>query len=513
MADKVAFGVHVGCTSACVAICQDGDAKILTNDAGERVTPAVVAYTESEKIVGLPAKQGLLRGNSNKTIVRAKRLLAKSFLDEDVQQDVKSSDCKIIEKDGLPYYRIEHDNKSTTISPKEIISTIYGKMHETATSHSGSGCSYHAVLAVPVDYTEQQRTELREAAEAAGFQVLRFISIPAAGLLAYNISQNDRSVDSTVLVYRIGGTSQEATVVSVTNGMYRIIAHHLDSSLGGNEFDGIILQHLANEFKRQWKVDPLSTRKAKAKLGSSAEHVKNILSRMDTATVNIDSLCEGIDFQTKVSRARFESLCSHLFQQCLSVIEQGLKKADISKERIDKVILVGGTASIPKIQQMLKDYFIGKEICRRINPDEVIAYGAAVQASILQGQKEEPEALLTELQCMAKTISVSVDSDSTKLVPVIPSLTPFPLRRTYTFTTSQDNQESVCLSVFEVDDAMNDQSNKALLCKIVLKDLSPLPKGQLKFCATFHVRKDGSMHVHLIERESNKTADVTIETA
>ncbi|EDO50037.1 predicted protein, partial [Nematostella vectensis] len=391
MADYLAIGVHLGATTSCVAVSADGNTTIIANDAGDRVTPAMVAFSDTEKNVGLPAKQGLIR-NARNTILRAKRVLGKSYSDSVVQEEAAALQCKLIDKDGLPYYEVESNERNIQVSPKEVINMIYKKMLETAQSHCGSS-SNHVVLTVPVNFQEKEVSLLREAAEEAGFHILRIINEPVAAALAYGM------YNTTVLVYRLGGASHDVTLLSVINGMYKVLATEYDGALGGRNFDEVLLDLLANDFKRQWKIDPLTNKRSKTKLQTSAEQCKNILSTLESANCSVDSLCEGIDFQGQVSRAKFESSCSSLFQRCLGSIEKVLSSANVPKDEVDKVILVGGATRTPKIQQLLKNYFVGKEICRRISPDEVVAYGAAVQASILMGRKEAD--MITEIETMS----------------------------------------------------------------------------------------------------------------
>ncbi|XP_068710647.1 heat shock 70 kDa protein 14-B-like [Montipora foliosa] len=502
-------GVHLGCTSASLALCKDGRTEILANDAGDRVTPALVACYARDKSVGLPAKHGLIR-NSKNTIARATNIIGLRFSDDTVQKEAQTSECKIMEKDGEPCFKVEMNEKPTLFSPKEVVSMIFKKMLEIARANGGNGIS-EAVITVPFHFSDEQKTAMREAAEDAGFDVLRVISQPAAAALAYEIGQNDRTIMRTVLVYRLGGTSFDVTVIAINGGMYRVVAVENDASLSGVKFDELLAQHLASEFKRQWKQDVTSNVRAMAKLKAAAETCKHVLSSRDTATCAIESLYDGIDMNSKVSRARFESLCLSLFQQSLTAIDRVLTKAKITKDEIDQVILAGGSARIPRIQQLVQEYFVDKEVLQSINPDGVLAHGAAIQASLLQGRGDELNDDQDEVECTSKTISVELENAESLLRPVIHKYTPIPTRKTYNFTTISDNQETVCLCVYEVEEDIAFETGRNLVAKVVLEGIPPMAKGEANIVGTFHIRRDGSLHIHLVETTSQKSVDLTID--
>ncbi|KAJ7383631.1 Heat shock 70 kDa protein 14 [Desmophyllum pertusum] len=358
-----AVGVHLGCTSASLAIYKDGRTEIVANDAGDRVTPALVACSGKDKSIGLPAKHGLIR-NAKNTMARASKMIGLRFSDNAVQQEVHASDCKIIDKDGEPFFELELNEKPTLFSPKEVVKLIFQKLLEIARANGGSDIE-EAVITVPLHFNDEQRAATREAAEDAGFDVLRVISQPAAAALAYDIGQSDRATVRTVLVYRLGGTTLDVTIVAVNGGMYRIVATENDTTLGGVKFDELLAQHLAAEFQRQWKRDVRSNARAMAKLMASAEHCKHILSSRDTATCAIESLYDGIDMNSTLSRARFESLCFSLFQQSISAINRILTKINLTKDNIDQVILVVAPLVFPESSSLYRSILEKKKF---VNP-------------------------------------------------------------------------------------------------------------------------------------------------
>ncbi|XP_020606283.1 heat shock 70 kDa protein 14-B-like [Orbicella faveolata] len=505
-----AIGVHLGYTCASLAIYKDGRTEVIANDAGDRVTPVLVACSGKDMSIGLPAKHGLIR-NAKNTMARASKIIGLRFSDNAVQEEVQVSDCQIIDKDGEPFFELELNDKKTLFSPKEVVRMIFQKLLEIAQANGGNDIE-EAVITIPLHFNDEQRAAIREAAEDAGFDVLRVISQPAAAALAYDIGQSDRATVRTVLVYRLGGTTLDVTVLAVNGGMYRVVSTEHDTTLGGIKFDELLSQHLAAEFQRQWKQDVRGNARAMAKLMAGAENCKHILSSRDTATCAIESLYDGIDMQSTVSRARFESLCFSLFQQSLSAIDRVLATSNVAKDKVDQVILVGGSTRIPRIKQLVQEYFGGKEVCQSIDPDSVLAHGAAIQASLLQGREEQFNNEL-EVECTSKAISVMLEEAESCLCPIIPKYTPIPSRRTHNFTTSVDNQETVCLCVYEVNDDTPNDPGKTLVAKVVLEDIPPMAKGEAQIIGTFHIRRDGSLHIHLVEKTSEKSVDINIEAS
>ncbi|KAM9634262.1 heat shock 70 kDa protein 14 isoform 3-T5 [Morphnus guianensis] len=393
-----AIGVHLGATCACAAVYKDGRADVVANDAGDRVTPAVVAFSESEEVVGLAAKQSRIRNISN-TVVKVKQILGRSSGDAQAEKYIAESKCSIIEKNGKLQYEI--DNK--LINPEDVAKLIFSKMKETAQSALGSDVN-DVVITVPFDFGENQKNALGEAAAAAGFNVMRLIHEPSAALLAYGIGQDSPTGKSNVLVYKLGGTSLSITVIEVNSGIYRVLATNTDDSIGGVCFTEALAQHLASEFQRSCKHDIRGNPRAMMKLMNSADIAKHSLSTLGSANCFVDSLYEGLDFDCNVSRARFELICSSLFSKCVEAIKKLLQQVGFTADDINKVVLCGGSARIPKLQQLIKDIFPAVELLNSIPPDEVIPIGAAIEAGILLG-KENP--LLEEetlIECSAKDI-------------------------------------------------------------------------------------------------------------
>uniref|UniRef100_A0A8C0EUK6 Heat shock protein family A (Hsp70) member 14 n=1 Tax=Bubo bubo TaxID=30461 RepID=A0A8C0EUK6_BUBBB len=459
--------------------CSDGRADVVANDAGDRVTPAVVAFSESEEVVGLAAKQSRIRNISN-TVVKVKQILGRSSGDPQAEKYIAESKCSIIEKNGKLHYEI--DNK--LINPEDVAKLIFSKMKETAQSALGSDVN-DVVITVPFDFGENQKNALGEAAAAAGFNVMRLIHEPSAALLAYGIGQDSPTGKSNVLVYKLGGTSLSITVIEVNSGIYRVLATNTDDSIGGVCFTEALAQHLASEFQRSCKHDIRGNPRAMMKLMNSADIAKHSLSTLGSANCFVDSLYDGLDFDCNVSRARFELICSSLFSKCVEAIKKLLQQVGFTADDINKVVLCGGSARIPKLQQLIKDIFPTNPLL-------------------------EEEALI---ECSAKDILLKgVDeSGADKFTVLFPSGTPLPARRQHTLH-APGNTSSVCLELYESlgKSPMNEEGKFA---QIVLQDLDKKEDGLHDILTVLTMKRDGSLHVTCTDQDTGKCEIVTVEVA
>ncbi|KAL7882521.1 hypothetical protein SRHO_G00001790 [Serrasalmus rhombeus] len=498
-----AIGVHFGYTCACVAVFKDGRADVVANDAGDRVTPAVVAYRDTEQIVGIAAKQGRIRNAAN-TVVKVKQILGRRYDDPEAQTHIEESKCTIVNKGDLPMYELDTGETTKYVSPGEVAKLIFHKMKETAQSALGSDVK-DAVITVPFEFGEMQKNALRNAAEGAGFNVLRLIHEPSAALLAYGIGQESPSGKSHALVYKLGGTSLSVTALEVNSGMYRVLSTHTDHSTGGESFTHALAQHLAAEFKKLYKHDVSSNPRAMMKLMNSADVAKHTLSTLSSANCFVDSLYDGMDFECNVSRARFELICSNLFNKSIQPIKNLLQQVKLSTSDVNKVVLSGGSARIPKLQQMIRDLFPDVELLCSIPPDEVIPVGAAMQAGILVGKESLVlgEDSITVDCCASDILVKEVDESGADIFTVLfPSGTPLPARRQHTLQ-GPGSLASVCLELF--------QAQKPL-AQIVLRDLEP--KEEMHDILTvLTMKRDGSLHVTCTEQCSGRSEAVTIATA
>uniref|UniRef100_A0A670IZC2 Heat shock 70 kDa protein 14 n=1 Tax=Podarcis muralis TaxID=64176 RepID=A0A670IZC2_PODMU len=426
-----AIGVHLGSSCACAAAYKDGRADVVANDAGDRVTPAVVAFSENEEVVGLAAKQNRVRNLSN-TVVKVKQILGRSSGDPQAEKYIAESKCSVIEKNGKLNYEID----GKLVSPEDVAKLIFSKMKETAQSALGSDVN-DTVITVPFDFGDKQKNAL-----------------------------------GNVLVYKLGGTSLSITVIEVNSGLYRVISTNTDDSIGGICFTEALAQHLASEFQRSYKYDVRENSRAMMKLMNSAEVAKHSLSTLGSANCFVDSLYDGLDFDCNVSRARFELICSALFNKCLEAIKKLLKQVGLTADDINKVVLCGGSSRIPKLQQLIKELFPSVELLNSIPPDEVIPIGAAMEAGILLGRENtflDDEIL--PIECSAKDILVKAmdQSGADKFVVVFPSGTPLPARRQHTLQAPGSNS-SVCLELYESLEKIPIKEDNRF-AQIVLQDL------------------------------------------
>uniref|UniRef100_A0A8C4GL96 Heat shock 70 kDa protein 14 n=1 Tax=Dicentrarchus labrax TaxID=13489 RepID=A0A8C4GL96_DICLA len=478
---------------------KDGRADVVANDAGDRVTPAVVAYRDTEQIVGIAAKQGRVRNAAN-TVVKVKQVLGRS--DQETQAHKIQTKCQVVNRDEKPYYEITAGDHAEYVAPEDSAKLIFHKMKETAQSALGSDVT-EAVITVPFEFGHAQKHALREAAEAAGFHVLRLIHEPAAALLAYNIGQDSSSGKSHVLVYKLGGTSLSVTVLQVNGGMFRVLNTHTDHSIGGESFTQALAQHLAAEFKRTFKHDVSSNVRAMLKLMNGADMAKHSLSSLGSANCFVDSLHDGIDFECNVSRARFELLCSSLFNKSIQPIRALLEEAGLSASNINKVVLCGGSARIPRLQQLIHDMFPDVELLSSAPPDEVIAVGAALEAGLLVGKDglvPEEESVTVDVSATDILVKEVDESGAEVFTVLLPSGTPLPARRHHTLSGG-GNLSSLCLEVSTPPGSAHGLFNVSactssfIIVIIIYSDL----------CC-----RDGSVNVSCVEQSTGRPQVVTI---
>ncbi|XP_013823956.1 PREDICTED: heat shock 70 kDa protein 14 isoform X3 [Capra hircus] len=540
-----AIGVHLGCTSACVAVYKDGRADVVANDAGDRVTPAIVAYSKHEEVVGLAAKQSRIRNISN-TVMKVKQILGRSSDDPQSQKYITESKCLVIEKNGKLRYEIDTGEEKKFVSPEDVARLIFSKMKETAHSVLGSDAN-DVVITVPFDFGEKQKSALGEAARAAGFNVLRLIHEPSAALLAYGIGQDSPTGKSNILVFKLGGTSLSISVMEVNSGIYRVLSTNTDNNIGGTHFTETLAQYLASEFQRSFRHDVRGNARAMMKLMNGADTAKHSLSTLGSANCFLDSLYEGQDFDCNVSRARFELLCSPLFNKCIEAIREVLEQSGFTADDINKVVLCGGSSRIPRLQQMIRDLFPAVELLNSIPPDEVIPIGAAIEAGILIGKESLSVEDALEIECSAKDILVKgVDESGANSFKVLfPSGTPLPARRQHTLQ-APGSISSVCLELYEsegknsakVENKFAQRRNKLfqfergkrkrstvvfllllfvlstlLDNQVVLQDLDKKENGLRDILAVLTMKRDGSLHVTCTDQETGKCEAITIEVA
>jgi heat shock 70kDa protein 1/2/6/8 len=501
-----AIGIDLGTTFSCVSVWKNNRVEILSNEFSNRITPSCVAFNNKERLIGEVAISQLLSNQKN-TITNVKRLMGYSYDAFIKNNNIKSFPYKIINKDKFLAIKVKYKKKDLILHPEEISSIILTKMKDIAEKYLGQEVT-KAVITVPAYFNDSQRQSTKDAGKIAGLNVLRIINEPTAAALAYGFNELDPHVKQNILVYDFGGGTLDCSILTINDGIFNVRSTSGDTNLGGEDIDNLLVNYCINEFKKLFNTDLKIVKNSKriiAKLKSECERIKKVLSINKVACIRIDNLYSNKNLELKLTRSKFESICRKLFKKAFNPIKISLDESLLSKKDISKIVLVGGSSRIPKIQEMLTNYF-GEKLCFGINADEAISTGAAIQAALLNNQKLTKMNNVLLLDVLP--LSLGIETSGGVLTKILSRNTKLPCKSTQIYSTAVDNQPGLTIKIFQGERTLTEDNHK--LGEFNFLGIPPMKRAEPRIEITFEVDLDGILIVKAVETTTNKSKEFTV---